>query len=142
MKVIYQRLFLVVIIITIGGLSGFWLKTMHYRSPLSSESDVTHYCSCIEDNPRYQRLALVAADKVNELIDRKTQDFIKLHNLDRMDFDASFIPTGNGNYRIKTLCSNRSSKVYGLYDRYKDLVQACLVPHKEMIKIAHADHSE
>ncbi|BDS05259.1 hypothetical protein NT6N_02990 [Oceaniferula spumae] len=142
MKLICKRLLLVILILAIGGSAGFWLRSMYHRYPLTAESQVMHYCSCIEDNPKYQTLVLNAAEEVNESINDRTHEFIDKHELYHMDFDAVFIPIGNGNYRIKTWCSNRTDQVYNLYEEYTDLVDECLTPHKNAMDQAHADHGE
>jgi len=137
MNSLLRRLLISILILLIGGIAVYLYKSSLQRYPLSSEESVVHYCSCVQDNPQNQILVLNAAYTVNELITDRTLTFTNEHNLFPTDFNAAFIPLDNGNYSLKTWSSNRTSKIYNLYNNYTKLVEECLDPHHKALKQAH-----
>lgn len=83
-------------------------------------------------------MVLRASNQVNESIDQMTKRFIEANGLMSGDFDATFIPKGNGCYSLKVWCSNRNERIYQHYDEYSELAHGCLTPHAEALGKAHA----
>ncbi|SHI51145.1 hypothetical protein SAMN02745181_0287 [Rubritalea squalenifaciens DSM 18772] len=126
-------------LVAIGVALGLYLSTWYQRYPAYSHGSVTHFCSCIEENPEYQNEVLDITYQINAAIDQKTIAFASEHGISATDFRARIIPHGNGNYEKVLWCSNRTDKVYELLPAYGELIQECFQPHDAFMEKIHAE---
>jgi hypothetical protein len=103
---------------------------------------ITHYCSCIADNPELQKEVFSTAREINEAISKQTHEFASKHSISPFDFQTKLIIDENGNQHVVEWCSNRSSHVAGLIEAYQELTKGQLKLYDEAIKKAHEKANE
>jgi hypothetical protein len=102
-----------------------------------AESDITHYCGCIEDNPESYNDLLDEVEKINDDLDAATRDFLAQNGLKPFDMCAVLRITRNGNPRMSVWCSNRTPKVTSLFDGYSDVTS---IYHARYMKLLNNLH--
>ena len=102
-----------------------------------SEAHVTHYCSCIEDNPEAQEHIFEVAETVNRLIREDGAKFSKKHNLYGADYETILIVDLNGNYKIVNWCSNRTAKVARLEKEYNKMASKHMKLYRDAMEEMH-----
>jgi hypothetical protein len=131
-----NRVILSIVTLLVGGAAGFLLSSFAVRPAIVSDRSVNSGWKDLDEKPGYGRKIIDASNEVNELIRQQSEKFKEEHGMMSSDFDAGFIPTGNGNYTLKIWCSNRSGVVEGMFSEYERIVLACLQPHENVLKQA------
>ena len=133
-----KKVLLALCLFSLGSCVGGFLAVKFWERHATIRTEhVSHFCSCVADNPTYVTMMQIADNESNSLIQSKTKQFLLAHGLDEADFAAHLIPTGNGNFSLTIWSSNRTEKIVKLADEYSLLVHGCLSPHDRFLDEAH-----
>ena len=136
-----KKSLLILLIFAMGFAAGHYIPALFTRAaPTIEMVHITHYCSCIEDNPEAQLQIFQRTHAINTSIIEETEDFAHKHGLHASDFGAFIAIDKNGNYTLRSWHSNRTSEVAALADEYGKISGKHFQLYSDALDEAHEIH--